>query len=263
MTFGAIGAITEAIMDGPEGGDYASMSIAGVSPVTTEVMLPERTFQYWPESISDTIDVGWNFKDIPGASHALAQWSSNGGRTISFEVHFHRFMKPKEVTNSNFFERANDPFGLTTPEQSVPIDQRPHNVDIASEIKYLRAMCYPSYGDVEGYVTSYPPPIGILNVPNLGWGDENGTNALYVVMTGCDVTYNLLFRDGTPRKATVALTLRQVVQDPILKTIEMPGHQAAFDYESSIIKSREGGTGLPEGGNRPKNNLNGWGGGPV
>lgn len=258
MALGIIGAVTEAMMFGPEGSDYKAVSIAGVSPIDQLIMLPERTFQHWPESISDTIDIGWSFKDIPGMSHALAQWSSNGGRTITFEVQFHRFMKP--VSSRNAFEVILDPFALNSPDSQIIKDNRPYNVDVAAEIRYLRAFCYPSYQDKDGYRTAFPPPIAMLYVPNHTLGDALGHDIIYAVMTGCDVTYMLAFPDGTPRRASVALTFRQVVQDPINKVIYQAGREQGFDYEISWLRSAEG---LAEGGNRQKNDLGGWKGGPV
>jgi len=258
MAFGVIGALTEAMLYGPEGMDYKAMSIAGVSPTDQTVMLPERTFQFWPESIADTIEIGWNFKDIPGASHSLAQWASNGGRTITFEVHFHRFMKP--VSDRNTFETILDPFQLNTPNSEYLKDNRPYNVDVAAEIKYLRAFCYPSYKDVEGYRSVFPPPIAILSVPGSRISDTDASDVIYAVMTACDVNYILAFPDGTPRRASVSLTFKQVVQDPINNVIIQAGfnQDPKFQYPGSIWDSTEADPPAP-GGNRSKNGLDGWG----
>ena len=212
MAAGFPGAIAEAMMCGPEGGKdgYAAMSIAGIDPrfSGTNLILPERTFQYWPESITDTIDVGWNFKDVAGASHALAQWGSNQGRTITFELQMHRFMKPERDRTP--FDKILDPFGLNKPDSELPKNNRPYNVDIETEIRYLRAFCYPVKADKE--VMILPPPIAILAAPGVGL-NETGGDAIFAVMTGCDVIYNLLFPNGVPRRATVSLTFRQVVQE--------------------------------------------------
>lgn len=212
MPGGFIGQLVEAIMNGPEGMDYAHMSIAGIDPTDPtggKLILPEHTFQFWPESIQDSIEVGWQFKEIPGASHALAQWASNGGRTISFEVRLHRFMKP--VGDRTVFEVILDPLGLTAPGNQYLKDMRPHNVDLETEIRYLRAFCYPSYGTLEKSTVSYPPPVALLCIPGVNL-NETGSDTIMAVMTGCDVTYNLLFANGRPRNATVALTFKQIVQ---------------------------------------------------
>lgn len=211
MAFGVVGAIVEAMMNGPEGMDYANISYAPLDPVTWKIG-GERTLQYWPETLSDTIDIGWNFKDIAGASSSLAQWGSNNGRTFTFEVHFHRFMKP--VASRSKFDDILDPIKLNVPNTRYLKDNRPHNVNIPYEIRGLRALCYPSYTkdkQVQNILNASPPPIMILNVPGLQL-NETGQDFVFCVMTGCDVNYILSFPNGEPRRASVSITLRQIVQ---------------------------------------------------
>lgn len=262
MALGVIGSIVEAIMYGPEGSDYKAASMLGIDPSSPKGdVLPglgEHTFQYWPETVTDTIDVGWNWKDIPGASSALAQWSGNSGRTIAFEVHLHRLMKP--VTSRNFFDKVLDPFELNQPNSEYVKTNRPHNVDVVQEIKWLRAFCYPYYADVDSYVTAYPPPIALLSLPKLGLGDANGNHTIYCVMTGCDVNYQLCFPDGTPRKASVSLTFRQVHQDPIKKTIYKVGHGPEGQSNYAFTTNSDN---VNKGGKRPKNKIKTGAGGPV
>ena len=247
MALGLPGAIVEAMMYGPEGAGegYAAMSIAGINPKNSAgpLLLDERTFQYWPESITDTIDIGWNFKDVAGASHALAQWGSNQGRTITFELQMHRFMKP--VADRTAFDVILDPFGFNKPDSELPKNNRLYNVDIQSEVRYLRAFCYPTEDTAK--TTMFPPPIGILAVPGVGL-NESGGDAIFVVMTGCDVTYNLLFPNGVPRRATVALTFRQVVQ---LNGVFWKAHDKTYDFKNWVGKEPIN----SPGGDRPKNKL--------
>lgn len=220
MVIGLVPSLIEAIAQGPEGGPSATLSYAGLDPKDpTKIYVGgsggpgsspdfrERALQYWPETLSDTIDVGWNFKSIGGASHALAQWESNGGRTFSFDVQLSRFTMPTKTKTT--FEKIKSLY--QEPDANYPIDNRPYNVNVREQIRHLRAFCYPTYEDVKGVVSSLPPPIMALNIPNMGL-DESGGDIVYCVMTGCDVTYTLCFRDGTPRRATVSLTLRQIVQ---------------------------------------------------
>jgi hypothetical protein len=219
MVAGLMTSIVDAIMNGPEGGSYASLTIAGVDPNNpSKIYQPgidpgddfdfsERALQYWPESIQDTIDIGWSLKDVGGASHALAQWSSNNGRTISFTVQLSRFMMPTDTRTAKEKYLA----FLSKPGSDYPTDNRPYNVDIKEQIKFLRGFCYPTYKSISGVKIALPPPVLILSVPNLGL-NESGGDSIFCIMTGCDVTYTLLFRDGNPRRATVALTLRQIVQ---------------------------------------------------
>jgi hypothetical protein len=208
MAFGIIGGLAALILEGEEGMKPTYMTLAGVDATNNTVnnlAIPERAFQFWPESFQDTIEVGWEFKSIPGASHAIAQWGSNNGRTFSFEVVLARFMK--DVAKRNAMEKLLDPFGMTDPN-----GDKYHNVDVAAGIRYLRAYCYPLYKKGDKFIEAHPPPIAILNAPGMDL-NEAGGDAVYAVMTGCDVTYKMLFPDGTPRLATVSLTFKQVVQD--------------------------------------------------
>ena len=211
MTLGIFGGIASIVCDGPTGEKPAWMSMCGIDATISQgdvgkPAIAQMAFQYWPESIQDTIEIGWNFVEIPGASHALAQWGSNGGRTISFEVVLSRLMKPEG--DRTMLEKILDPFQMTKPS-SYP----DKNVNVAAGIRYLRAYCYPLYKQGQTHVEAYPPPIAVIYAPNSDW-NEKGGDTIYAVMTGCDVTRALAFPDGTPRLATVALTFRQVVQVP-------------------------------------------------
>lgn len=224
MPVGLVSGVIEAIMNGPEGGTPASFTIAGVDPLdpskiytnsltgigreTDAYDFSEKALQYWPETLTDSIETGWSFREIGGASHALAQWGSNNGRTITFDVELSRMMMPVRSRS----RREQYYAYLVDPADNAPIDNRPFNVDIKAQIRYLRAFCYPTYGMVSDITVGYPPPVMILNVPNLGL-NEAGGDAIFCVMTGCDVVYKLAFRDGTPRRATVSIVLRQIVQN--------------------------------------------------
>ncbi|MDD5511920.1 MAG: hypothetical protein PHI12_14105 [Dehalococcoidales bacterium] len=214
MPLGLMASVIEAIAGGPEGGPSASMSIAGLDPEDLNkaykkdgVDLSERAFQYWPESISDAISIGWEPKSVTGGSHAFLQWSQNSGRIFSFDVNLTRFTMPVDTRST--LEKLKS--ASQRPDSQNPIDNRPYNVNVREQIKFLRAFCYPTYKDIGGVISSLPPPIAVLYMPNMGL-NEDGSDVLYAVMTGCDVTYRLLFRDGTPRAATVSLSFTQVVQ---------------------------------------------------
>ena len=243
--------VIQAIMDGPEGSDYASMTIAGLDPLeptkiydpdpTAKVPLfAERAFQYWPESINDSIEIGWDIKSVGGGSHGLAQWTSNNGRTISFELKLSRMMKP--IENRTFLEKVQA--GGVYPDQQSPMDVRGYNVDIRNQIAYLRAYCYPTYLNIEGVVVALPPPIAILNVPSMGL-NESGGDAIFVIMTGCDVTYTLLFPDGTPRMANVSLTFKQIVQRA--EGILFKGHGSGAPAKYALPDSNVGAKNLNSG----------------
>jgi len=213
VAFGLIGAITEAIMYGPEGMDYKSMSIQAVDSMAPGKAVGQAfKFQYWPETITESHEIGWTFKDIPGASHNLAQWASNGGRTFSFEVQFSRFIKPVEDVDANIFERVLDPLKLNTPESNMLKNNRTSNVDVSACIRYLRMCKTPWWQEVGGQHVMGSPPVVILNIPGSQINDFDASDTIFTILTAMDVTYTLAFPNGVLRKASVALSFKEIVQ---------------------------------------------------
>ncbi len=184
------------------------VSLMGIDEFGATV-IPQQIMQWWPESLSDSLTVGWSGKQIPGASHDLVQWGGNAGRTITFTIKLSRTLRP------------DDDFSPTSGLGLVPASARgiapsgvrdlPQNVDIKRMVSYLRAYCYPQY--LEGNLNQARPPVtAILHVPGLGL-NEGGDDYIFAVMLACDVTYMRLFADGTPRLAEVSLSFKQHVQD--------------------------------------------------
>jgi len=240
MAFGLIGAITEAIMYGPEGMEYKSMALQPIDPISPGDALGQSLkLQYWPETITESHEIGWNFKDIPGASHGLAQWASNGGRTFAFEAHFSRFIKPVEDVDANVFERALDPFGANTPESEYLKNNKPANVDVAACLRYLRMCKTPWWKEIGGQSVMMSPPVVILHIPGSQINDFDASDTIFTVMTGLDITYQLAFPNGVLRKASVSLTFKEVVQSPAT------GGVAWMDFEKMYMEnnSKEGLTG--------------------
>lgn len=240
MAFGLVGAIAEAIMYGPEGMDYKSMSIQPVDPVAPgKPMGQALKLQYWPETITESHEIGWNFKDIPGASNALAQWSSNQGRTFSFEVHFSRFIKPVEDVDANLFERALDPFAANTPESEYLKANAPHNVDVAACLRYLRMCKTPWWKEIGGQQVMMSPPVIILHIPGSQINDFDASDTIFTVLTALDITYTLAFPNGVLRKASASLSFKEIVQRPDTGAI------AWIDFSKMYMEnnSKEGLTG--------------------
>jgi len=202
----------------------------GIDAETGITVLPERAFQWFPESFSDSIEIGWEPKQVPGASHAIMQWSANGGRTFSFETLLYRNMAPLDLQRKQA-ELSGPTIAVGTPGSNTtltPIEaflpnpsdpsNAPYNINIESMVSWLRAFCYPRYVTGQGFggtkiTRPVSPPIAILNLPGMAL-NEDGSDILYCVMTGCDVTYEKLFPNGQPRVVKVSLTLKQVVQNP-------------------------------------------------
>jgi len=219
VPLGVIGAIAEAVQYGPEGQKYAKVKLQPLNPIEPGEALGEAlALQYFPSEITEAHDIGWNFKDLPGGSHALAQWASNGGRTISMEVVASRFMKP--VDDRNTWERLLDPFGANKPDSEYLHDNKPRNVDVAAVCRYLRSLKKPIVGTVGGQKVALSPPIVILSIPGFQLNDQYGSDAIFTVVTGCDITYKLAFPNGVLRLASVAMQFREVVQRPDIGAID-------------------------------------------
>lgn len=106
------------------------------------------SFQYFPESISDTKGVNQQNKEIPGASLPLYQWVSSGERLISFTASFTADMDI--TTNPDLRQGA----------------LRRRNPDIRSALLWLRRFLMPSYSASR----TFPPAKLRLHIPNSGIG---------------------------------------------------------------------------------------------
>jgi hypothetical protein len=204
--------------------EVAQASMMGIHPETGRVVLEERAFQWFPESFSDNIEIGWEAKQVPGSSHAIMQWSGNGGRTFSFETLLYRNMAPLALQKQ---QASVSQLAVLTPSvvgsdalfpDPSSEDNAPYNINIESMVSWFRAFCYPTYVKGQGFGSTtitrpISPPIAILNLPKMAL-NEDGSDIVYCVVTGCDVTYEKLFATGQPKVVKVNLTLKQVVQNP-------------------------------------------------
>ena len=204
--------------------DESAISMAGIDPDTGEEIIPEKEFQWWPETLNDTIQTGWQEKNIPGGSHSIMQWGSNGGRTITFEAKFTRYLKYPDVFSpfSGEVLRATLAF-LIDPTNAR---NKPFNADIQGAIAWLRAFCYPEYDESGG--VAKPPVICVLGAKGMAL-NEDGSDVIFAVMTACDVQYIRLFEDGRPRSVNVALTFKQVVQSQ--NGVTYKGRSALLDRD--------------------------------
>ncbi len=231
--------------------EVAKASMMGIDSETGATVLPERAFQWFPESFSDSIEIGWEPKQVPGSSHAIMQWGGNGGRTFSFETLLYRNMAPLDLQRQQQTVLAVE----ALPDPSDP-SNLPYNINIESMISWMRAFCYPRYVTGEGFggtkiTRPVSPPIAILNLPGMAL-NEDGADIVYCVVTGCDVTYEKLFPNGQPKVVKVNLTLKQVVQYPgAEKSIQFVGfdtlanaRKLKFDKEKNTYGAEPRGVAL-------------------
>lgn len=212
------------------------MSIMGVSSSNGTVLLDETVFQYWPESISDSIEIGWEFSALPATSHGLAHWTQNGGRTISFEVTFARDMQYDPKPHA-FLQANPDTDGV-----------KQYNGNPDYMIKYLRAFAYPEKKP-DGTVLS--PPIAFVNLSGSKIG-AYGDDVFAGVMTSCEVAYKRISTDqsgeGFTRLATINLSFKEVIQNPAnpgeFNFHYLDTYQDGMNAVSRGIKSNTEGGGL-------------------
>lgn len=232
-----IASVAQAYSQDSENQKLPTLSIMGVDWKTGDTIFEEKTFQYWPETIQDDYETGWNFKNIPGASHPLAQWGSNNGRKITFEIKMGRMISPdvNGISGVGGFD--------TGVIEAFSEEHREYNVDIAAGVAYFRGMCYPEY--IKGIDGSYAktPALVILNVPNLAL-NEDGSDTIYCVITSTATTYLKGFADGTPKYVSMSLAFQQVVQIdgkivfPDRKTfLNRTNHNPIKDYRPAGIGS--------------------------
>jgi hypothetical protein len=187
--------------------NMTSGSLRPYHPKTGAALTKKVKFQHMPETFSDSIDIGWEPKQIPGQSQSLMQWASNGGRTFTFSLVLARQMSSSQA----FLNTAvTSPFGFASNPSSKQL-----NACIREYIYFFRGCCYPIYDNQDSPAkVESGPPICVLDMPGMGL-DEMGGDKVFVVVTGCDVEYGALFSSGEPRFATISLTMKQVRQGKV------------------------------------------------
>lgn len=194
--------LTTALIQGPDSKKLPLASLTPVDERANPLRSMEVVLQFYPDTVDDSIQINYIDKDIPGLSHPLKQWVSNGGRTISFETVISRDIMPKEDL----------PFlvGLIVNPQSN--ENKGWNFDIRKYVKLLRAMCYPTYSELaEGVSVARAPRTLLLSLENMRLGRKD-SDEVYALMTVCDVTYEAAFENGVPRRARIRLEFAEVIQ---------------------------------------------------
>jgi hypothetical protein len=167
-------------------------------------------FQYFPESISDSKNINYQQKDIPGGSLPLYQWISSGERLISFAAVFSTDVDLG--TDSSGTGKAKSQ-GLVQRLKAAGVASR--NADIRAAIAWLRRYMLPTYDKQK---TRGPSKLR-LSIPGSGLGVAGGVvrggaldDTIICVMTQCEATIDAFFPSGLPRFATVQLAFAQIPQ---------------------------------------------------
>jgi hypothetical protein len=226
------GAFVQAILT--EYAEMPTITLKGIHPLTGADIptLPQRALQFWPETLTDTMEISYTPKNLPGTSHAIMQWMFNGGRTIAFEIRLLRDMQPPVVQDEN------KSAVLTKADPSDPEFGSPErNTNIPYMLRFLRGFCYPNYEDAgDGFTTVAPPPICILDVPGTPL-NEDGRSTIFAVMTQCDITYNKMWpgvnKQPQLKDVTVSVSFKQIIQNP--------GNSTPFSWKSWEDQSKTDG----------------------
>lgn len=169
------------------------------------------SFQYFPDTLSDSKVSNWQAKDIPGASLPLYQWTNSGERSLTFTATFTTDIDPvaSGATDAVSVEL------LKTRLKTNGVER--YNVDVRSAVYWLRSFMLPEYSTDKNGLTT-PPSKCILMLPNSGIGLAGGDNgslspdSVLCVMTQCEVTWEKFFPSGVPRIASVSLGFAQLPQ---------------------------------------------------
>jgi hypothetical protein len=167
-------------------------------------------FQYFPETISDTKQVNYQRRDVPGASLPIYQWVNSGERLISFTAVF--------STDVNLGLSYTTAFSLHERLKGAGHEDR--NVDIRAAVSVLRDKMMPLYPKSTTPTQVKAPPKLLLYLPGTGIGWAGGFNtgapeaehSVICIMTQCDVSWESFFPNGLPRLATVQLSFAQLAQ---------------------------------------------------
>lgn len=208
-----------------EGSPVLGETVASaLSALNTGRLFPLR-FQYFPESLSDTKQVNYQAKEIPGASLPVYQWISSGERSISFTAVF--------SSDTDLIDRqGNNKNELIGRQSASGIGHR--NVDARSAVAWLRRLMLPEYiagGADNGAPLAKAPPKLYLNLKNSGIGIAGGTNgafsqpdAVLCILSQCDVNWEVFFPSGFPRLVSCSLTFLEVAQNAGRVSFPQRGH---------------------------------------
>jgi len=211
-----------------------------ITPLDDEgnlIPLASFTFQYFPEEISDDKDINMQTKELAGGSLPIYQFISAGERTISFTAMFSSDVDhvSQAAASSSFL------FSVTARDNYERVKEaglERRNIDARTAITNLRAFMLPRYmTQAEGAAETKPPPRLRLFIPGSGIGVTggiseagHGPDAMFCVMTQCNVTYHKFFPSGFPRLVSVDLSFAQVPQ--LGNRIKFPNSMLAYDSSS-------------------------------
>ena len=190
--------LTQALINGPDE-KLAKAYLIPLDQDGVQDITRKFTFQFYPESVSVSVSVNYAAKDIPGLSHPLQQWTSTGGRTISYDALFSRDIRPQEDLGL---------VGAVVNPQDP--DNVPWNMDPRYGVARLQSFVFPTYSEIDGVQVATPPPVLFMVLEGMDLG--TGGDPVYALLTSVNVEYQRLFPNGVPRRVRVSLEFVEVIQ---------------------------------------------------
>lgn len=169
--------------------------------------------EFWPSTLSDSKDVNYEVKSIPGSSVPIRHWVSSGERKISFTVVLVCEVDPGQNLGSaggTSIPIVNSQIGKHLQQYSSTARGI---VDINKAVRWLRSFMYPSYDQNDGH--SIPPHQMMVIFPGTQLDERLRESSFLGQVVGCPVEYKLWFPSGAPRFATVELTIAQALESPL------------------------------------------------
>lgn len=204
---------------GIEGMRPQPITFGGFDISTGDKLIEERTLQFWPTSLSESISSDWNPVVVPGGGAPILTWSSTQARTWSMELVIGRLA-----------QRPEDSVGLTSAALLLAQPdtlEAEVNAKVEEELGYLRSFLFPRYAPVDGYSTSKSPAACLVDIPNAAMG-LGGSSVLWTVMTSLSIDYKLFFPNGRIRSVGVSVELTEISQYP--SGVLMPSMDDFYGY---------------------------------
>ena len=168
--------------------------------------------EFWPSSLSDTKDVNYEVKSIPGSSIPIRHWVSSGERRLSFTVVLVCEIDPGQ----NLGLSGGVAVPIVSSQLGKHIQQYSSTsrgiVDIDKAARWIHSFLYPArYHRNDGHAI---PPRKIMVVFPGTQLDEKGGRGLLGQVISCPTEIKSWFPSGAPRFATIELTIAQIQDNP-------------------------------------------------
>lgn len=203
-------------------GRKSSMKLLRLKPEDDTPDKSALSFQYWPETLTDSAQVNYVKKSIPGGSLPLYQWVNGGEHSVSFQAMFTTDVDLTKWNDKQPASDVNESYAAEIKDKGL----RSRNIDIRGALIWLRSFRMPTYKPDGTYL---PPPKAILTIPGyrMGmWSGDTGTGTepddMVCVMTQCEIEIRASFPNGVPRIAVVTLAFEEVAQRSGI--VKFPGY---------------------------------------